>query len=258
MHPTDLVRWRAWACTRLHARRVQATQDYIRQGLTLSHAPYLAFSGGKDSTVLLHLVQAQAPTIPVVWSDDEWEYPETVAFVAAVRAGLAAGQLRIITAPITHAPGFTSWAADRPWLRQPDPSALWYNAPMGGMQAHARAQGYDAVFLGLRADESRERRLRLTQAGPVAWVQGTQMGHVSPLAWWSTDDVWAYILAHDLAYNPVYDRLSAFGVPPQYQRVGPLAQRRVLGYGQLATLQRGWPVLFNQLAALWPDARAYT
>ena len=42
---------------------------------------YIAFSGGKDSTVLLDLVRKLYPDVPAVFSNTGLEFPEIVEFV---------------------------------------------------------------------------------------------------------------------------------------------------------------------------------
>lgn len=45
---------------------------------------FISFSGGKDSTVLLHMVRQQFPDVPAVFINTGLEYPEVVAHVKTV------------------------------------------------------------------------------------------------------------------------------------------------------------------------------
>ncbi len=56
-------------------RRIQEFYDHFGSKV------YVSFSGGKDSTVLLHLVRSLFPEVPAVFIDTGLEYPEVRQFV---------------------------------------------------------------------------------------------------------------------------------------------------------------------------------
>lgn len=242
---------RARLHARLHsfARKVELARVTIGLALERMRAPYVAFSGGKDSSVALHLVRSVRPETPAVWGDDEWHLPETLALIDATP------NLQRIASRIQHSEWFTSWDTPEPQLPA---GTIWIDtAHGGGLQTFARSQGYDGVFLGLRADENSRRRVHLRTLGTLYYANNHQVWQCNPLAWWSTMDVWAYISTQGVAYNRAYDRLAEIGVPPDRQRVGPLSQARVLGYGQMAVLKRGWPDLYRAFVERYPETGAY-
>ena len=65
-----------WMKVERTKRRIAEWVDYYGED-----GVYISFSGGKDSTVLLHLVRNLYPDIPAVFCNTGLEYPEIVKFV---------------------------------------------------------------------------------------------------------------------------------------------------------------------------------
>lgn len=67
--------------------KVLMSQNRIREWYNHWHGDvYVSFSGGKDSTVLAHLVHDMYPDVPLVFSNTGLEYPEIQAFARKMGA----------------------------------------------------------------------------------------------------------------------------------------------------------------------------
>ena len=77
-------------------------------------------------------------------------------------------------------------------------------------------RGYDAWVAALRRDQSPTR----ANIGVVEWNARHGMVKINPLAAWTRRQVWEYVVAHELPYNPLYDDgYTSIGCVPCTRRV---------------------------------------
>jgi phosphoadenosine phosphosulfate reductase len=62
--------------------------------------------------------------------------------------------------------------------------------------------GYDAWISSIRADQSAHR----ARADVVGWDNKFGLVKVNPLLRWTHRDVWAFVVANEVPYNPLHDR----------------------------------------------------
>ena len=203
----------------------------VEAGLAKCDHPYIAFSGGKDALVVAHMVHAVAPDTQMIYSDDELILLEHNDYINRVKAR-EGDRLMIVSTQAQHNGWFYPWF-DPPFWHDPHPAMQWIG---GNIDVRAKSMGYDGVFRGLRAQESRGRAIRLSKTQGIGQRRGITT--IDPIRDWTVEQVWDYIEAHNLDYCPVYDRLSSLRVPRRLQRVGPLP----LMPGDY--LLRGWPELY--------------
>jgi phosphoadenosine phosphosulfate reductase len=185
---------------------------------------YASFSAGKDSAVVAHAAQAWAPGIPILMVDPgvptHWTEAERAAWIDyAARAGWD-----------LHLFPWDKWGEQG--IRAATDAASHARAAHQSMfrdlRAWADGHGRDIALIGIRAEESRGRKLAAYRSRGVfefsAW----------PIWDWSSDDVWAYILSNDLPWLSIYEHL------------GPDARNGLIGRngvesGRMAYLRRYYP-----------------
>jgi phosphoadenosine phosphosulfate reductase len=83
--------------------------------------------------------------------------------------------------------------------------------------------GRKAWVTGVRREQSAERAL----GDPLAWDDRYGLWKVSPMLDWTEADVWAYIKARNLPYNPLHDKgYPSIGCAPCTRAVEPGADPR--------------------------------
>ena len=175
----------------------------------LEHRVYAAWSGGRCSTVALHLTLSQKPDIPVVFTNTGVEYPETVKYVRSMAKEWALNFHEL-------KPETNFWAVVRvygfPQLRGSGPPGR-PRRPMcckilkeDPPTTFARENGLDGMITGIRAEESRARALGIYQVGPCYYAKRDRFWKFHPVAVWSLKQLMAYIEENKIPLNPLYEK----------------------------------------------------
>ena len=241
----------------------------------------VSISGGKDSTVLCHLVLSEAARrgrkAEVFFLDEEVDYEATIRQVEYLMFEMmpeaASPQWFQVPFHLTNATSLTegqlvAWepGKSKAWMRQKDPRA-YHHWPYdkAKLKIANRTKGfgfYDALrgyndahedtcfFVGLRATESPNRwRTVSKNPGHADWCWTTRQanGNVNayPLYDWLFTDIWKYIHDAGIRYNRIYDLMWKKGMHTQEIRVSSLIHER--SFRALAELPEFEPKTYDRL-----------
>jgi len=214
---------------------------------------YLSFSGGKDSTVMLHMVMDEAKRrnrkIGLFMIDWECQIGLTIDFTRQMYQEYAewiepywfALPMKTWNSCSQIEPEWTAWDAQKKdlWVRQPDPMSItdpsrypfYYEAMPFEEFVPAFAQWFAngepcACFVGIRADESLNRfrtvaRDNKPKYDGKAWTTNAidDAWNVYPIYDWRTEDIWTYLAKENKPYNALYDRMHQAGIKISQMRI---------------------------------------
>lgn len=243
MRVIDRPEWRLYARMPAYRRRVQRSLARTEAWLSHCQRPYVALSGGKDSTVCLALARTIFPGIQPVYFDDEGELPETTAYLATIP-----GLIRLANTAY-HAPGFTAWNYPEPPAHLPD-DAIWTGKTPGPVWL--AQQGYDGAAIGLRMDENQRRKIHIRSRGRLFERVDNGVWQCYPVAEWTTTDIWTYLAATGTFYNTAYDVMEAAGIALERQRIGPLWTDQAYCGAELT--RQLWPETWRRFVERFPAA----
>lgn len=196
---------------------------------------YVSFSGGKDSTVLLHLVRTLYPRVKAVFIDTGLEYPEIRAFVKTidnvvwikpdmhytdvinkhgypvvskevsetidqVRKGYKSRFKKLDT-------NYTGRYSCLKWKFLLDAPFKISNLCCNEMKKKP-VKKYEKLhkvkpFVGTMADESSLRTQSWLKSGCNAFDNSRPIS--SPLSFWKESDIWEYLKTYNVPYSKIYD-----------------------------------------------------
>jgi 3'-phosphoadenosine 5'-phosphosulfate sulfotransferase (PAPS reductase)/FAD synthetase len=242
--------FRAHALLPIFAKRVQRARECTRFAFELCQHPFISFSAGKDSSVMLHIAAEIYPSADArILTGGETRLLYSNLDDVLVWWKHQFPDLRLEEILIDHV--FTPEWLDKSFYEQ-------YQTFKGEWDKYLHTDLDDGVFIGLRSDESRYRRAWLRERMNGFAIRQYQskkrsgVYRISPLADWTEKDIGAYITTREIPLLDGYDEnLTA----RTKTRIGGQAAIR---YGQLAELRQRDPENYSKLIARFPELARLT
>lgn len=168
----------------------------------------VAFSGGKDSEVVLYLCLQVTPNVPVIFNNTGVESPETVRFIASLEQ--AWGLNLIVTHPeksfwdCVEEYGFPKQSKRRGVANRGARCCYWLKEKP--MLLAIRKNGWFGFFTGETAVESWQRMFWARDRGICLHLKKERACKIKPILWWTEDEVWQFIHRNGLPINEAYQK----------------------------------------------------
>jgi predicted phosphoadenosine phosphosulfate sulfurtransferase len=233
---------------------LQASKERISMAFDTFKRIYISFSGGKDSSVMFHLIMDEAIKrnikVGVLIIDLEAQYNDTIIHIEQmiemykdnIELHWVCAELLLRNAVSNYQPRWVCWDEDKKdvWIRPKPKQAsdlTQYNFYVPKMEFEEFmvifGEWYSkgeltAAFIGIRADESlhRYRAIVSKKDGLMVnnWKWTTKVSNklfnVYPIYDWKTEDIWVYNGKNKhLHHNRVYDKMMMAGVKISQQRL---------------------------------------
>jgi len=266
---------------------VEASQKRISEAFDSLNRLYISFSGGKDSTILMHLVCQEARrrgrTVGILIIDLEAQYSATIEHMHAMVEQYAdcidlhwfCGELLLRNAVSDFEPKWVCWDETKSdlWVRdKPDKAAdlSQYDFYFPRMEFEELMEIFGewysggepcGALVGIRADESLHRYRAIVSRKPNLTLNGKKwttkisqsVYNVYPIYDWRTEDIWLFHARNpELRYNQVYDLMTRAGVKFSNQRLcQPFGDDQKRGLWLYQILEPStWTKLLNRVSGV--------
>lgn len=214
----------------------------------------LSLSFGKDSMTLLHIAAKHGllgKLAMVMWNNPGIETKDTYAFRDYVVSQYDLSAVFVETCPSAQTLAETLQKSD---LSAPHPMREYvYHCLEKPRWEAMDERGINGTIIGLRADESRGRKISARMRGQSYYNKRELAEMLTPLSWWNTGDIFEYAAKERIPLHPVYAKALKYGVQRHLVRLSTPFDLAFLQTGNFVWLKREYPEVYSQVRELLPQ-----
>lgn len=156
----------------------------------------MATAFGAEGCCLIHMLAEIEPTVRIFNLDTGYQFPETLELRERIKERYGI-EVELVRPELTVAEYEVEHGGPLYNIR---PDQCCHDRKI--VPLRRAVQGYDAWISAIRRDQTEHR----AKADVVGWDAKFNLVKVNPLLGWTKPDVWAFIMKHDVPYNPLHDR----------------------------------------------------
>jgi phosphoadenosine phosphosulfate reductase len=178
---------------------VATPQEVLRWAVERYHPKLLmATAFGAEGCCIIQMLSEIEPNVTLINLETGYQFPETLALRERIlsRYGMTVEYIR----PELTVTDYEAKHGGPLYLTQPDQCCQDRKVlPLRKAMAHYQPHAWISA---IRKDQTEN---RASNASIVQWDAKFNVVKVNPLLNWTKKEVWAYIVKHDVPYNPLHD-----------------------------------------------------
>lgn len=248
---------------------LEESKNRLRHILNLFDKVYVLFSGGKDSLVVLHLLEELyaemgiSEPLNIIFRDEEIIPDDVIAFVTKYHDS-GKYNFKYFAVPLKSQKfmmgksfSYVQWDENREWVRpkpdfaiQGDGKTIYDQYSIESLMTEGD-KGRVALLTGIRADESLIRFHSCINKRNENYINNTQQKNVKlckPIYDWTERDVFKYFYEREIAYCRIYD-LQMWN-KDELRVATPLHAESAKRFKKLRSL---YPTYYEQIVSVFPE-----
>ena len=242
MKNKKILEWKLYSKLPEYKRQIKSAITIINRAKSLNKKFMICWSGGKDSTVMTHLVKSIWHDCPITVQFDDCDWPEKKDYIDRIcnkfkwKINKAIPDFSIWEYAKINRIGYVNFCSKDNKLTKEG-----FLKPLNDMR---KKLGCDGSFIGLRKEESNRRKRGQKYNGNIYTLKTGEI-ICTPVIHMNVKTIFAYHVVNDIEINPCYFH-NAFDDPEEIRLSWFLPTIYRYSKGEPEYMKKYYPELYNR------------